>query len=179
MYTKPGPVGFFEVRSLYVNRKSMVDNYFEDEIFDENYNNEYHNMDLLTGKLRCFRAAKYSCNELLRVLRQKRYRYLWSIIEKIKQRFKSLHRAFPDNRTYRGMYLLMRDLKQMYTNTDYATMEEELARIHVIVNNYVQDHVYTDITTRTNNATNIIIINSKLDLSFFYCVIITINGQNN
>ena len=60
----------------------------------------------------------------------------------------------------------MRDLKQIYTNKDYATMQEKvvwrkndintkMARIHVMVNNYVQDHVGTDITNRTNNATNI------------------------
>ena len=51
----------------------------------------------------------------------------------------------------------------MYTNTDFDNMKEKLisqigdidikmGRIHAMVNNYVEPHVYTDITNRTINT---------------------------
>ena len=144
-----------------------MDDLYHDSTFDENDDSyEHHDIDLLTGKLRCFRKARATCTVLLHLVNSNKYRSLRLLLLKSKRRYRNLLRRFPNNRIYNGMYgFIERTLIVMYNNQNFDGMKEilewriediktKMGRLYVLVNNHVEPNAFADITTQTNTAVN-------------------------
>ena len=72
-----------------------MDDLYQDGTFDENDDSyEHHDIDLLTGKLRCFRKAKATCIVILDLLKICRYRSLRLLLLVSKRSYRNLFDDF-------------------------------------------------------------------------------------
>ena len=88
---------FFSTFLLY--NSTDMDDLYRDSTFDENDDSyEHHDINLLTGKLRCFRKAKATCIVILDFLKTRRYRSLQLLLLVSKRSYRNLFRRFQNNR---------------------------------------------------------------------------------
>ena len=83
---------------------------------------EHHDIDLLTGKLRCFRKAKAMCMVLLHLVKSHQYRSPQLLLLTSKRRYRNLLRRFQNNRIYNGIYGFVQTLIVMYNNHNFDGM---------------------------------------------------------
>jgi hypothetical protein len=143
-----------------------MDDLYQDSTFDENDDSyEHHDIHLLTGKLRCFRKAKATCNSILHLIQRHKYRSLLLLLSISRRRYRHLFERFPNNTIYKGMFELIETLLVLYNNDDVDGMKTKIkwrikrinmrmGNINPQVNGYVGGHVGTNITNTTKNATS-------------------------
>ena len=139
---------------------------------DENNTYEHHNNTTILGRIQCYRNAIETCRLINRILERNniseldRIIYLRRMLIRSKQKYKHFVRNLPYNDIYREMLAFVRSLVVMYNTNNLYGMKEVLrwkigeydtimGDLNTVVNHYVENNAFNDVTRTTNNATNI------------------------
>ena len=134
---------------------------------DEDDDYEHNDDSMILGKLQCYRKARTTCNVILKILQRNRITSLRIILVASKQKYKNFVRRFRHNNVYRDMLSFVRQIVMMYNHGNFDGMKQvliwkireydtEMGDLNTIVNHYVENNAFNDVTRTTINESNIV-----------------------